>query len=69
MFGLISGTVFRDVEIKNSKAGKPYARATVKDEFAEDATFLSRSMLLMAQRPSRCFAKLARTTRSPLRDG
>jgi Single-strand binding protein family len=41
MFGLISGTIFRDIEVKESKAGKPYARATVKDGFAEDATFVT----------------------------
>jgi hypothetical protein len=41
MYGLISGTMFRDVEVKESKAGKTYVRATVKDGFAEDTTFVT----------------------------
>jgi len=41
MFGLVSGTIFRDIEVKESKAGKPYVRATVKDGFAEDTTFVT----------------------------
>jgi hypothetical protein len=41
MFGLIGETIFRDVEVKESKAGKPYVLATVKDGFAEDATFVT----------------------------
>ncbi len=35
MFGLITGTVFSDIEVKESKAGKLYARCTLKDGFAE----------------------------------
>ncbi|WP_395697976.1 single-stranded DNA-binding protein [Methylocella sp.] len=36
---LLTGTVFRLAEIKTSRAGKPYARLTVKERNGESATF------------------------------
>lgn len=41
MFGLITGTVFSDIEVKESKAGKLYSRATIKDGYAEDTVFVT----------------------------
>jgi single-stranded DNA-binding protein len=38
-FALISGKLFRDPERKTSKAGKPYAMATIKDGQGEAANW------------------------------
>jgi single-stranded DNA-binding protein len=40
MYALITGYLFRDPEMKTSKTGTPYVKATIKEVKGADATFV-----------------------------
>jgi single-stranded DNA-binding protein len=40
MYGLATGTIFRDIEVRESKAGKTFAKATIKSGSGDDTIFV-----------------------------
>lgn len=40
MYGLATGTVFKDVEVRESKAGKTFGKATIKSGSGDDTIFV-----------------------------
>jgi len=40
MYGLATGTIFKDVEVRESKAGKTFAKATIKSGSGDETIFV-----------------------------
>jgi hypothetical protein len=49
MYALISGYLFRDPELKTSKSGAPYAKATIKEGNGDETVFASTSRVCRAR--------------------